>query len=197
MNGQVLESQRTTFVKQLKLGKVIWLHCSRLHQGLLGCSELVLNLHSSLAPPASPVPLHPFTAADLVQRRNAYQKTGACAVRRVPVNGPLQAQRILTEESEDQMCSKSLSDRKFRRASGKDNCQWHRYSWIFLFFQYLFFSFLPSFSFLCFILTVTCVVFDHSTGEHQNNNNKPFTNGTCSSLFLHTSPQLSLACDFR
>lgn len=121
--------------------------------GRLGYLELVLNLHSSLVPPAPPVPLHPFTAADVVQRGNPHQETGACAVHRVSVNGPLQAHRIHTEESEDQMCSKSLKGRKFRRASGKDNCQRHGYDWIFPCWQYLFLS--SCTGFFCFVLVVT------------------------------------------
>lgn len=54
--------------------------------------------------------------------------------------------------------------------------------------------FLPIILFL--ISFVLCV----SEAEHRNNNNKPFSNGTCSSVFLHSpglSSPLSLACDFR
>lgn len=43
------------------------------------------------------------------------------------------------------------------------------------------------------------IVFRVSDSEHHNNN-KPFSNGTCSSVLLHTSgvnPQLSLAYDYR
>lgn len=76
---------------------------------------------------APPVPLHPFTKTDVVQRRNPHQKTGARAVHRVSINGPLQTQCFHTEKSEDQMCSKSHKGRKFRWLHGKANCQWFWY----------------------------------------------------------------------
>lgn len=144
---------------------------------------------------APPVPLHPFTKTDVVQRRNPHQKTGARAVHRVSINGPLQTQCFHTEKSEDQMCSKSHKGRKFRWLHGKVNCQRFWYvgnvqlcDIILLQIHFFFFFCYHTFVVFCF------------PGEHRNNNNKPFSNGTCSSVFLHSSgvnPQLSLTYDYR
>lgn len=119
VNEKAPESQRSTFVKQLKLGKVALCHCQpRMLMKRLKCCSHILSL-SALA---SPVSLHPFTKTDMVQRRNP-EKTGARAAHRVSVNGQLQTQCFHTEE--DQTFSKSHSDRKLRQFCGKTNYQQH------------------------------------------------------------------------
>lgn len=86
VNGEKVEHQRTTFVKQLKLGKVslsvhvvghAWCVCG----GGRLC-QLLKNLSTALSslPTAAPVPLYPSPAAQLVQPWHALEAARACAV---------------------------------------------------------------------------------------------------------------------
>lgn len=128
VNKKAPESQRSTFVKQLKLGKVALCHVQprKLMKRVRYCSSISL----SLSPLASPVSLHPFTKTDMVQRRNP-EKTGARAVHRVPLNRQLQTQCFRTEK--DKTCSKSHTDRTCRLFCRKANYQHHWYVGIFQF----------------------------------------------------------------
>lgn len=58
-------------------------------------TELTMEMFSPISslPPAPSVPLHPFTKADVVQRRNAHQEAGARSVCGASVDGPLQTPR--------------------------------------------------------------------------------------------------------
>ena len=99
LDGEEVEHQRTTFVKQLKLGKVS-LHCppgqlclrSTPDPALLWGPRVpprpsALSLSAAAAPA---VPVHPPPAAELVQPRHAPEEARARAVRRVPDDGHLQ-----------------------------------------------------------------------------------------------------------
>ncbi|KAG8012035.1 Ubiquitin carboxyl-terminal hydrolase 30, partial [Nibea albiflora] len=132
VNGPVLESQRTTFVKQLKLGKLPQCLCIHL-QRLTWSNE------------GTPI-----------KRQEHVQFTEYLSMDRYKHNAStLRGQRvkcaptpIRTENSDDSMEKPT--------ANGNE-------------------------------------------AEHRNNNNKPFSNGTCSSVFLHSpgvNPQLGLTYDF-
>ncbi|XP_008274804.1 ubiquitin carboxyl-terminal hydrolase 30 isoform X2 [Stegastes partitus] len=131
INGQVLESQRTTFVKQLKLGKLPQCLCIHL-QRLTWSSE------------GTPI-----------KRQEHVQFTEYLSMDRYKHNSStLRTQRIkcapkaIKAENSDDSTEKPT-------ANGTD-------------------------------------------AEHHNNN-KPFSNGTCSSVFLQSpgaNPQLSLTCDY-
>lgn len=151
----------------------------------------VLQSHapSLLAPPVS---LYPFTKTDVVQWRNP-ETTGARAVHWVSVNGPLQTQCFHTEE--DQICSKSRSDGKFRRLCRNTIYQWH---WCVEMFKPEHHSAPNSHC----KLTISC---KHALaafcfpGDHQNNN-KSFSNGTCLPVCFPSpgvNPHFSLTYDYR
>lgn len=127
-NGQVLESQRTTFVKQLKLGKLPQCLCIHL-QRLTWSSE------------GTPI-----------KRQEHVQFTEYLSMDRYKHNGS-------TQRAQRTKCNPSPL-----KAENSDG----------------------------FMEKTTA----NGTGEHRNNNNKPFSNGTCSSVFLHSNPQLSLACGY-
>ncbi|CAJ1068766.1 ubiquitin carboxyl-terminal hydrolase 30-like isoform X1 [Xyrichtys novacula] len=132
VNGQVLENQRTTFVKQLKLGKLPQCLCIHL-QRLTWSGE------------GTPI-----------KRQEHVQFTELLSMDRYKHNAStLKVQRLKCAPKPVRAETPGDSDEK-PTANGTD-------------------------------------------AEHRNNNNKPFTNGTCSSVFLHSpgvSPQLSLAFDF-
>ncbi|XP_071338997.1 ubiquitin carboxyl-terminal hydrolase 30 isoform X2 [Trachinotus anak] len=132
VNGQVLESQRTTFVKQLKLGKLPQCLCIHL-QRLTWSSE------------GTPI-----------KRQEHVQFTEYLSMDRYKHNVSTQrnqrttcAPKAVKAENSDDVTEKPT-------ANGTD-------------------------------------------AEHHNNNNNPFSNGTCSSLFLHSpavSPPLGLTYDY-
>ncbi|XP_023154758.2 ubiquitin carboxyl-terminal hydrolase 30 isoform X1 [Amphiprion ocellaris] len=131
INGQVLESQRTTFVKQLKLGKLPQCLCIHL-QRLTWSSE------------GTPI-----------KRQEHVQFTEYLSMDRYKHNSStLRSQRIKCAPKA--IKAENLDDSMEKpTANGADS-------------------------------------------EHHNNN-KPFSNGTCSSVFLPSpgmNPQLSLTCDY-
>lgn len=130
VNEKAPESQRSTFVKQLKLGKVASCHVRpRKSMKRVGyCSSISLSLSLSLL--ASPVSLHPLTKTDVVQRRNP-EKAGARAVHGVPVHRQLQTQRFHAEE--EQTRSRSHTDGTRRLFCRKANYQHRWYAGIFQF----------------------------------------------------------------
>ncbi|XP_032371200.1 ubiquitin carboxyl-terminal hydrolase 30 isoform X1 [Etheostoma spectabile] len=127
VNGQVLESQRTTFVKQLKLGKLpqcLCIHLQRLTWSSEGTS-IKRQEHVQ------------FTEYLSMDRYKHYASTHRSPRIKCAPN-PLKA-----ENNDDSMKKPSAN----------------------------------------------------GTAEHRNNNNKPFSNGTCSSVFLQSpgaNPQLGL-----
>ncbi|XP_053277137.1 ubiquitin carboxyl-terminal hydrolase 30 isoform X1 [Pleuronectes platessa] len=126
--GQVLESQRTTFVKQLKLGKLPQCLCIHL-QRLTWSSE------------GTPI-----------KRQEHVQFTEYLTMDHYKHKVPMQRNKRLT-------CAP-----KPKKAENTDD-----------------------------------VTANGTDAEHHNNNNKPFSNGTCSSLFLHSpgvNPQLGLMYDY-
>ncbi|CAB1414262.1 unnamed protein product [Pleuronectes platessa] len=126
--GQVLESQRTTFVKQLKLGKLPQCLCIHL-QRLTWSSE------------GTPI-----------KRQEHVQFTEYLTMDHYKHKVPMQRNKRLT-------CAT-----KPKKAENTDD-----------------------------------VTTNGTDAEHHNNNNKPFSNGTCSSLFLHSpgvNPQLGLMYDY-
>uniref|UniRef100_A0A1A8BJM7 Ubiquitin carboxyl-terminal hydrolase n=2 Tax=Nothobranchius TaxID=28779 RepID=A0A1A8BJM7_NOTKA len=131
LNGQVLENQRTTFVKQLKLGKLPQCLCIHL-QRLTWSSE------------GTPI-----------KRQEHVQFTEFLLMDRYKHNSSSPKNR-LNKCSSIAETPGSLNDNTERpKANGKDT-------------------------------------------EHHNNN-KPFSNGSCSSVFLHSSglnPQLGLSFDY-
>lgn len=151
----------------------------------------VLQSHAP-SPLAPPVSLYPFTKTDMVQWRNP-ETTGARAVRRVSVNGPLQTQLFHTEE--DQMCSKSHSDRKFRHICRNTIYQWH---WCVEIFKPEHHSAPNSHCKVCISCKRALAAFCFP-GDHQNNN-KCFSNGTCLPICFPSpgvNPHISLTYDYR
>lgn len=131
INGQVLESQRTTFVKQLKLGKLPQCLCIHLQR-------LTWSSEGTPIKRQEHVQFTEYLSMDRYKHNSSTQRSQRvrCAPR------PIKAENV------DESAEKPT-------ANGKDT-------------------------------------------EHHNNN-KPFTNGSCSSVFLHSpglSPQLSLTCDY-
>jgi hypothetical protein len=82
LNGEKVEHQRTTFVKQLKLGKVSppcsWL--ASLWRDPVSRSWDFLALSVPPLPTAPSVPVHPPAATELVQPRHAPEAARARAV---------------------------------------------------------------------------------------------------------------------
>uniref|UniRef100_A0A671XCK6 Ubiquitin carboxyl-terminal hydrolase n=1 Tax=Sparus aurata TaxID=8175 RepID=A0A671XCK6_SPAAU len=138
VNGQLMQSQRTTFVKQLKLGKLPQCLCIHL-QRLTWSSE------------GTPI-----------KRQEHVQFTEYLSMDRYKHNSSAQrSQRVkcapspIRPENSDDSTAKLTANAFF------------------------------------------CILFPDA--EHRNNNNKPFSNGTCSSVFLHSpgvSPALGLTYDY-
>ncbi|KAF7661987.1 hypothetical protein LDENG_00248600 [Lucifuga dentata] len=131
MNGQVLESQRTTFVKQLKLGKLPQCLCIHL-QRLTWSSE------------GSPI-----------KRQEHVQFTEYLSMDRYKHNGSTQRRQRI------KCTPKLIKSENTGDAINK-----------------------PS---------------TNGTDVEHHNNNKPLSNGTCSSVFVHSaamSSQLSLTCEY-
>nr|XP_046243325.1 ubiquitin carboxyl-terminal hydrolase 30 isoform X1 [Scatophagus argus] len=132
INGQVLESQRTTFVKQLKLGKLPQCLCIHLQR-------LTWSSEGTPIKRQEHVQFTEYLSMDRYKHNTSTQRIQR--VRCAP--NPIKA------ENSDDSTEKST-------ANGTET-------------------------------------------EHRNNNSKPFSNGTCSTVFLHSSgvnPQLSLTYDY-
>ncbi|TKS78718.1 Ubiquitin carboxyl-terminal hydrolase 30 [Collichthys lucidus] len=158
VNGPVLESQRTTFVKQLKLGKVT---VARHHQRDIHTVSVFSNVSSLCQlPQCLCIHLQRLTWSNEgtpIKRQEHVQFTEYLSMDRYKHNAStLRGQRVkcapapIRTENSDDSTEKPT-------ANGTE-------------------------------------------AEHRNNNNKPFSNGTCSSVFLHSpgvNPQLGLTYDFR
>ncbi|XP_022610805.1 ubiquitin carboxyl-terminal hydrolase 30 isoform X1 [Seriola dumerili] len=132
VNGQVLESQRTTFVKQLKLGKLPQCLCIHL-QRLTWSSE------------GTPI-----------KRQEHVQFTEYLSMDRYKHN-------VSTQRNQRTMCAP-----KVMKAENSEDA-------------------------------IEKPTANGTDAEHHNNNNNPFSNGTCSSLFLHSpavNTQLGLTYDY-
>lgn len=132
MKGQVLESQRTTFIKQLKLGKLPQCLCIHL-QRLTWSSE------------GTPI-----------KRQEHVQFTEYLSMDRYKHNASAQRSQRVRCAPKPIKADNSDDSVEKPTANGTDV-------------------------------------------EHRNNNNNPFSNGTCSSVFLHSpgvNPQLGLTYDY-
>ncbi|KAM6930426.1 ubiquitin carboxyl-terminal hydrolase 30 [Xenentodon cancila] len=153
INGQVLESQRTTFVKQLKLGKLPQCLCIHL-QRLTWSSE------------GTPV-----------KRQEHVQFTECLSMDRYKHSSTAQKSRRI------KCTPKAIKAQQFddstEKSTASETGELESLSGLFPCASY---SFVLSFP----------------DAEHHNNN-KPFSNGTCSSVFLHSpgvSSQFGLTCDY-
>ena len=88
--------------------------------------ELDYTTQRMVCLPAATVPVHSSAEAHLVQRRDSHQETGARALHRVPLHGPLQAQCRRSEDAAHQMAARIHRHGDPAGHGGQAHAKWPR-----------------------------------------------------------------------